>query len=57
MTINSTLLDKVGELRTAEKSRDQKQMIDNLKVLGLMKSPSFSLAYGPNAISSVQLRG
>ncbi|HCM9361812.1 MULTISPECIES: hypothetical protein [Enterobacter] len=41
--------EKVAELKQVSVSRNQKEMIENLKDLGLLNTPKFTLAYGPTA--------
>lgn len=52
----SALMINVQRTQHFVKSKDQKQMIDNLKEMGLLTPPQFSLACGKNASYSTNLR-
>lgn len=41
--------EKAADLQKVSVSKSQKEMIDNLKELGLLQTPKFTLAYGPSA--------
>ncbi|MFW5406325.1 hypothetical protein [Pectobacterium brasiliense] len=51
-----SIIEQVSTTRELVKSIDQKQMIEDLRQQGLLKSPEFSLAYGPSAYSTIQAR-
>lgn len=41
--------EKVAQLQKVSVSKSQREMIENLRDLGLMQAPRFTLAYGPTA--------
>lgn len=52
----STLMIDVQRIQQAVKNKDQKKMIDNLREMGLLPPPQFSLSCGRNASYSTNLR-
>lgn len=52
----SSLMINVQRTQQTVKNQDQKQMIDNLRQMGLLNPPQFSLSCGRNASYSVNTR-
>ncbi|MCL6328500.1 hypothetical protein EXT51_03155 [Pectobacterium carotovorum subsp. carotovorum] len=53
---NTSIVEQVSTTREIVQDIDQQRMIEGLRQQGLLKSPEFSLAYGPNTYSTIQAR-